>query len=198
MMKLQAKKPIRFASISALLLVISPALGFLYGCTDLTEVPTSSIAPENFYKNEEEIIGGLAAVYAQLRSTTDDYYNVSEVSSDEYIVPTRGTDWYDNGRWLEIDRQVWGANTPSGLSDINGAWNALLPASHAQTSRLPRLIKYRSAASLWFRLSCAPPRVLLPAVAGSVRWSADRQRHGNYAAGENTRAPRCLHLSRRS
>ena len=125
MMRLQAKKPIRFASISALILVISPALGFLYGCTDLTEVPTSAIAPENFYKNEGEIIGGLAAVYAQLRSTTDDYYNVSEVSSDEYIVPTRGTDWYDNGRWLEMDRQLWGANTPSGLTDINGAWNAL-------------------------------------------------------------------------
>lgn len=125
MITLRAKKPIRFASISALILVISPALGFLYGCTDLTEVPTSSIAPENFFKNEEEIIGGLAAVYAQLRSTTDDYYNVSEVSSDEYIVPTRGTDWYDNGTWLELDRQLWGANTPSGLSNMNGAWNAL-------------------------------------------------------------------------
>lgn len=125
MIKLQARKPIRFASMSALLLVISPAIGMMYGCTDLTEVPTSSIAPENFYKNEGEIIGGLAAVYAQLRSTTDDYYNVSEVSSDEYIVPTRGTDWYDNGRWLELDRQLWGANTPSGLTDINGAWNAL-------------------------------------------------------------------------
>lgn len=105
------------AGLTTLLLV--------FGCTDLTETPTSSIAPENFYKNEEEIIGGLAAVYAQLRSTTDDYYNVSEVSSDEYIVPTRGTDWYDNGRWLEIDRQLWGANSPSGLGDMNGAWNAL-------------------------------------------------------------------------
>ncbi len=125
MIKMPAKNPIKLASISALLLIISPALGFLYGCTDLTEVPTSSIAPENFYKNEEEVIGGLAAVYAQLRSTTDDYYNVSEVSSDEYIVPTRGTDWYDNGRWLELDRQLWGANSPSGLADINGAWNAM-------------------------------------------------------------------------
>ena len=115
----------KLASMSALVLVISPLLGLVYGCTDLTEVPTSSIAPENFYKNEEEIIGGLAAVYAQLRATTDDYYNVSEVSSDEYIVPTRGTDWYDNGTWLELDRMTWGPNTPSGLANMNGAWNAL-------------------------------------------------------------------------
>ncbi len=111
---------IRVAAVSAVAL-FSPAVA----CTDLTETPTSSIAPENFYKNEEEIIGGLASVYAQLRATTDDYYNLTEVSSDEYIVPTRGTDWYDNGRWLELDRQLWGANSPAGLGDVNGAWNAL-------------------------------------------------------------------------
>jgi hypothetical protein len=113
-------KLIGVAAVSALAFFF-PALA----CTDLTEVPTSSIAPENFYKNEEEIIGGLAAVYAQLRQTTEAYYNLTEVSSDEYIVPTRGTDWYDNGRWLEIDRQVWGANSPAGLEDVNSAWNNL-------------------------------------------------------------------------
>jgi hypothetical protein len=117
------KKSIKVAGFTVLL-TLSPTLGFL-ACTDLTEVPTSAIAPENFYKNEEEVIGGLASVYAQLRSTTDDYYNLTEVSSDEYIVPTRGTDWYDNGRWLEVDRQQWGANSPAGLGDVNGAWNAL-------------------------------------------------------------------------
>lgn len=110
-------KTAKVAGLTTLLLV--------FGCTDLTETPTSSIAPENFYKNEEEVIGGLAAVYAQLRQTTEAYYNLTEISSDEYIVPTRGTDWYDNGRWLEIDRQLWGANSPAGLDDVNSAWNAL-------------------------------------------------------------------------
>lgn len=117
------KKSMKVAGFTVLL-TISPTLGFL-ACTDLTEVPTSSIAPENFYKNEQEVIGGLASVYAQLRQTTEAYYNLTEVSSDEYIVPTRGTDWYDNGRWLEIDRQQWGANSPAGLDDVNSAWNAL-------------------------------------------------------------------------
>jgi hypothetical protein len=116
------KKSIKVAGFTALL-TVSPT--FFTACTDLTEVPTSSIAPENFYKNEQEVIGGLASVYAQLRQTTEAYYNLTEVSSDEYIVPTRGTDWYDNGRWLEIDRQQWGANSPAGLDDVNGAWNAL-------------------------------------------------------------------------
>lgn len=116
------KKSLKVAGFTALL-TVSPT--FFAACTDLTEVPTSSIAPENFYKNEQEVIGGLASVYAQLRQTTEAYYNLTEVSSDEYIVPTRGTDWYDNGRWLEIDRQQWGANSPAGLDDVNSAWTAL-------------------------------------------------------------------------
>jgi len=103
------------------LLVLAP----ISACTDLTEVPASSISPENFYANEAEVIGGLASVYAQLRATTDEYYNVTEVSSDEIIVPTRGTDWYDNGKWLDLDRQTFAPNSPGGLDNINGAWNQL-------------------------------------------------------------------------
>ncbi len=103
------------------LLVLAP----ISACTDLTEVPSSAISPENFYANEAEVIGGLASVYAQLRTTTDDYYNVSEVTSDEIIVPTRGTDWYDNGQWLDLDRQTFAPNSPATLSLVNGAWNSL-------------------------------------------------------------------------
>jgi hypothetical protein len=98
------------------LCVLAPA------CTDLTEVPQSAITPENFYRNEDEVIGGLASVYAQLRSTNDDYYNLSEITTDEMIVPTRGSDWYDNGQWLDIHRQTFSANSPAALSLINGAW----------------------------------------------------------------------------
>jgi starch-binding outer membrane protein, SusD/RagB family len=101
------------------LFVVAPA------CTDLTEVPQSSITPENFYRNETEAVGGLASVYAALRNMNDQYYNVSEVSTDEIIVPTRGTDWYDNGTWLDLHRQTWTANSPGALGNINDAWNQL-------------------------------------------------------------------------
>jgi starch-binding outer membrane protein, SusD/RagB family len=91
-------------------------------CTDLTEVPKSAITPDNFYQNEGEVMAGLASVYAQLRGTLWGYYNLSQVSSDETIVPTRGSDWYDNGRWLEIHRQAWSPTSPSALDDINGTY----------------------------------------------------------------------------
>jgi len=98
------------------LILLAPA------CTDLTEVPKSSITPENFYRNETEAVGGLASVYAGLRNLNGNFYQVTEVSTDEMIVPTRGTDWYDGGVWLDLHHQTWGANSPAGLGQITGAW----------------------------------------------------------------------------
>jgi hypothetical protein len=101
------------------LVVAGLALGALPACTDLTEQPASSITPENFYRNTDEVMGGLASVYAQLRRAfpgylDGGYWTVSELSSDEMIVPTRGTDWFDNGRHLELDGHTWTSSSPSG------------------------------------------------------------------------------------
>ena len=108
------------------LLLTAPGLLLLQGCTDLEETPVSSLVPETFYGDEEELLSGLAAIYAQLRNTlpgtAGTYYQLSEVSSDEMIVPTRGSDWFDNGKWLEFQRQTWGPNSVGTLGDINGAW----------------------------------------------------------------------------
>jgi hypothetical protein len=103
---------------TALLLV------FAQGCTELSETPISAISPGNFYRNEAEVLAGLAGVYAQLRSTLDDYYNVSEISSDEMIVPTRGQDWYDGGTWLDLHAQTWTPTSPATGAFLGGAWNA--------------------------------------------------------------------------
>lgn len=96
---------------------------FALGCTDLSESPPSAISPGNFYRNEAEVLAGLAGVYAQLRSTLDDYYNVSEISSDEMVVPTRGQDWYDGGTWLDLHAQTWTPTSPATGAFLSGAWN---------------------------------------------------------------------------
>ena len=106
-------------------LLCAPAPIVFSACTDLTEVPRDALTPENAFKNEPEVLAGVASVYAQLRSIPGDAFNVSEVSTDEIIVPTRGQDWYDNGRWLEIYKQTWNPNSGAALGDMNGAWNAL-------------------------------------------------------------------------
>lgn len=109
------------------LLFLAPVLGALPGCTDLEEGPLSSITPENFYKNEAEVLGGVASVYAQLRNIfpgagDPGYWALSEVSSDEIVVPTRGSDWGDNGRWIELHSQTWTASSAAGLTFINDSW----------------------------------------------------------------------------
>ena len=97
----------------------------LQGCTDLTETPRSGIEPSHFFKTEAEVLASLAGTYAQLRSTLDDYYNVSEISTDEMVVPTRGQDWYDGGTWLDLHYQTWNGTSAATGAFFNGAWNAL-------------------------------------------------------------------------
>src|SRR2546422_947724 len=97
----------------------------LQGCTDLNETPISSITPSNFFHTEGEVLAALAGVYAGLRNTASEgeYWGVSEVSTDEIVVPTRGSDWYDNGTWLETHRQTWSASKPATLSFVKHEWN---------------------------------------------------------------------------
>ena len=100
-------------------LIIIP-LGFiLQSCTDLDEDTFGVVTPEQFYNTDAEILAGLAPIYSQLRALMWNWHNLSQITSDETVVPTRGSDWFDGGRWLAIHRHSWDA----GLTDLNGAWN---------------------------------------------------------------------------
>ncbi len=118
--KLQSVRRVGRALLLAPLFVVGQT------CTSLTEVPNDALTPDNAFKTEAELLAGVAAVYAQLRSTEwVGYITLQDLTTDVSIVPTRGSDWYDNGRWLEIHRQTWTANSGSALDDMNGAWNNL-------------------------------------------------------------------------
>lgn len=94
------------------------------GCTELTETPHDALTPDNAFTTEAELLAGVAAVYANLRPVEwVGYITLQDLTTDVSIVPTRGSDWYDNGRWLELHRQTWTASSGSTLDDLNGAWN---------------------------------------------------------------------------
>ena len=112
---------IRRATLTAL--VLAPAIAM--SCTDLTETPKDALTPSNAFRSDAEVVAGVASVYAQLRQTIQGYFNLSEISSGEMIVPTRGQDWYDNGTWLEQYQQTWTANSALAINDINGVWNSM-------------------------------------------------------------------------
>ena len=70
--------------------------------------PTSGL--ENLYNN-------VRSLYA----TQENLYALEEVSSDELIVPTRGTDWGDNGVWRTLASHNWSTTH----SHVKNTWNAL-------------------------------------------------------------------------
>ena len=113
----------RLRRFSSRLVLLAGVFGAVASCTDLKETPVDALTPDNAFKNDGEILAGAASVYAQLRQTMWAYYNLSEISTDEQVVPTRGNDWFDNGRWIEIYRQNWAPNSGSALDDMNGLWN---------------------------------------------------------------------------
>lgn len=90
----------------------------LSSCTDLTEPVYDSIPADQFLKTDAQIAAALGPAYGGLRGITWDWFNPSEASSDELIVPTRGGDWFDGGDWLAYSRHTW---TPQ-HGPINGMW----------------------------------------------------------------------------
>lgn len=105
-------------------LLVAPLIVVGQSCTDLTEVPRDALTPENAFKTEAELLAGVAAVYASLRPTEwVGYITLQDLTTDVSIVPTRGSDWFDNGQWLDLHRQTWAANSAGTLAFLNGGWN---------------------------------------------------------------------------
>ncbi len=111
------KNIIKLFSLSVLAISIS--------CTDLEIEPTDSF----FDDLSGEFSGvdpaaSLDGLYNDLRGqiqTQEGLYALNEVSSDEFLVPTRGTDWGDNGVWRNLHDHNWNALH----RDVKNAWNSL-------------------------------------------------------------------------
>ena len=100
------------------LALLAPLAVTLQGCTNLAEDTFGVITPDQFFRTEGEIIAALAPVYNSLRSSMGIWHDLTQHTSDESMVPTRGTDWDDGGRWRAMTQHNWDAN----LVDFNNAW----------------------------------------------------------------------------
>jgi len=89
------------------------------------------------------VTAALAGVYAGLRNTPGRrILGVSEVSTErEWSCRPAGSDWFDNGTWLELHRQTWSANSPSTLSFLNNAWNTAYAGHSAGQVRLVTAVR---------------------------------------------------------
>lgn len=105
-------------------LSIALLIPFVISCTDLEIEGTDSLISEGFagVANIEGEVANIQNIIANgALANQESLYALNEVSTDEYFVPTRGTDWGDNGRWLSIHQQTWNAE----LFDVVQPWQAL-------------------------------------------------------------------------
>ena len=107
-------------------LLVAPVFFVGETCTKLTEVPHDALTPTTAFHTDAEVLAGVAGVYAQLRAIEwVGFITLEDLTTDVAIVPTRGSDWYDNGQWLDLHRQTWTANSSGTLAFVDGAWNDL-------------------------------------------------------------------------
>ena len=91
------------------LITLLSAIG-LSSCTDLEIEETDSFITAGFQglEDAESAVNGLyGEVYGRL-SDQANTYALNEVTTDALLVPTRGADWGDNGRWRKLHQHEWG------------------------------------------------------------------------------------------
>jgi hypothetical protein len=92
-------------------------------CTDLEPEVFSDLTPDNFPASRDDLITSYLSSYTRLYGLMNHggYMSIQEVSSDEIMIPQRGSDWFDGGIWLRTHRQTYDPNDPQ----FNGSWSFL-------------------------------------------------------------------------
>lgn len=76
-------------------------------CTDLSETVYSDIPMDEFFTNEKALLMNAGRAYTKLQPYPEEQrlWSLVTVSSDECVIPAREDgEWWDNGRWDEINQ----------------------------------------------------------------------------------------------
>ncbi|MDG1571813.1 RagB/SusD family nutrient uptake outer membrane protein [Robiginitalea sp. M366] len=97
----------RYLKYFSLSMLAAFALG---SCTDLEIEETDSFISEGF-QGLADPASALDQLYGQVYGQWADQanrYALYEVTTDALLIPTRGADWGDNGRWRKLHQHSWG------------------------------------------------------------------------------------------
>ncbi len=116
-----------------LLIMFGGVFLFSLACTDLTERTPGTLTS---LESEEEFVSALGEGYAVLGGdpgwqTHGGFFALTQISTDEAVIPRRGGDWFDGGIWLDTHRHITGVDH----NPTNGTWNYLFSGVNA-TSRI--------------------------------------------------------------
>jgi hypothetical protein len=127
--KIQPLKPNKKNKMRSYSYKILTSAGILFlsmiSCTKLDVKNFSAVANDNFWKTPEEIAAGVAPAYAALQPIPNrsayGVYFINACTSDEMVVPTRGGNWADGGKYQALWQHTFTPDNPY----INSAWSQL-------------------------------------------------------------------------
>lgn len=109
----------KFLKIVSVVIVV---LAIMTQCTKIEENLYDHLG-SNYPENEAQISNLSANAYKEMQSFIDDngwWFLAQEISSDEMCAPTRASDWYDGGKWLDMHKHDWSNDTEG----VNRMWSA--------------------------------------------------------------------------
>lgn len=91
-------------------------------CTKLDEEYFDQIPAENYPENADQVATLSVNAYKKLQNMADDngwWFLAQEISSDEICGPTRGADWFDGGKWVDMHTHRW----TNDIEGVNRMWS---------------------------------------------------------------------------
>ena len=142
------------------------AIGAVLGACSLDIEETDSLITEGesaVFNGVENPASSVDALYNNLTGqmgSQEELYALSEVTTDEQVVPTRGTDWGDNGVWRTLHAHTWGPTHRDVISVWNNKNGAVLrateiidPLSNATPEQVAHA-KFMRAYNMWIVMDC--------------------------------------------
>lgn len=117
------------------LLTLFTVIG-LSSCTNLEIDETDSFIDEGFQglENTASAVDQMVSAASRLGDQAN-IYAMREVTTDALLIPTRGADWGDNGRWRKLHQHEWGLEEVDIITPFDN-WNqSQLAASQILDSR---------------------------------------------------------------
>ena len=104
--------------------IMAASMCFNTACTDLEPEIYTDVLKDDYFKTPEQFSTLIANAYSQLAGEygyiyREGYWSMQEYTSDEVVIPTRGTDWFDNGVPQAMHKHTWEENT----RDVNNGWS---------------------------------------------------------------------------
>jgi starch-binding outer membrane protein, SusD/RagB family len=148
---IQTKKRLWVRAFTLMLIASSCSL-------DIEETDSLITEATTIFNGVADPEGSLNNIYNNIRSeaeSQDNLYALTEVTTDELVVPTRGTDWGDNGVWRTLHTHTWGTTHSQILNVWNHKNSAVLratevidPLSNASDAQIAEA-KFARAYNMW-------------------------------------------------